>query len=67
MTSPGAVSRGEWSEFKVVSTDREVGAQVVPVTERSGPEAKGGVPPPDAVVSGTWGRQCIQLRAVSLG
>lgn len=67
MTLPGIVSLGERSEFKVISMDKEVVPKVVPVTEWSGPVAKGVVSPPDGVVSGIWGRQCIQLWAISLG
>lgn len=61
------VSLGERSVFKVVSMDEEVVSKIVPVTEWSRPVAEGVVSSPDGVVSGIWGRQCIQLWAVSLG
>lgn len=61
------VSLGEWSISKVVSMDEEVVSKVVPMTEWSAPLAEGVVSPPDGIVSGILGRQCIQLWAVSLG
>lgn len=54
------VSLAEWSVFKVISMAKEVVSKVVPVAEEV-------VSPSDGVVSGVWGRQCIQLWAISLG
>lgn len=68
MVEPGAegvmskiVSPGEGSVFKKVSMVKEVVSKVVPVAQWSVPLAEGLVSPPDGVVSGVWGRQCIQL------
>ena len=58
-------SLGEGAVFKVVSMGEEVVSKFVPMAELSVPE--GVVFPPNGVLSEVWGRQCIQLWAVSLG
>lgn len=57
----------KWSVFKVVSRNEGVVSKVVPVIEGSVPVAVAVPSPPDGVLSSVWGRQCIQLWAISLG